>query len=95
MLVDGKVKRICITKVDGIKEVTEIPKEYTPTIEYINETEPVKVTNYCGNCWGAGPAGLACREILNQHNIFNIVIDNNDKIGGQFLMQTHQFFSFF
>ncbi len=46
MLVDGKVKRICITKVDGIKEVTEIPKEYTPTIEYINETEPVKVTNY-------------------------------------------------
>jgi ferredoxin len=94
MLVDGKVKRICITKVDGIKEVTEIPKEYTPTIEYINETEPVKVYKTTVAIVGAGPAGLACREILNQHNIFNIVIDNNDKIGGQFLMQTHQFFFF-
>ncbi|HOR75517.1 MAG: FAD-dependent oxidoreductase [Bacteroidales bacterium] len=94
MLVDGRVKRICITKVDGIKEVTEIPKEYTPTIEYINETEPVKVYKTTVAIVGAGPAGLACREILNQHNIFNIVIDNNDKIGGQFLMQTHQFFFF-
>ena len=43
---------------------------------------------------GAGPAGLAAREELMKHNIPNIVIDNNDKIGGQFLMQTHQFFFF-
>ena len=43
---------------------------------------------------GAGPAGLATREILNDHGIDNLVIDNNDKIGGQFLMQTHQFFFF-
>ncbi len=54
MLVDGKVKRICITKVDGIKEVTEIPKEYTPTIEYINETEPVKVTKLLWQLLGQG-----------------------------------------
>ena len=43
---------------------------------------------------GAGPAGLAAREELNKHAIPNIVIDNNDKIGGQFIMQTHQFFFF-
>ncbi len=29
-----------------------------------------------------------------KHKIDNIVIDNNDKIGGQFTMQTHQFFFF-
>ena len=43
---------------------------------------------------GAGPAGLACREELNKLKIPNIVIDNNDRIGGQFTMQTHQFFFF-
>ena len=43
---------------------------------------------------GAGPSGLAAREMLNKYNVANIVIDNNDKIGGQFLMQTHQFFFF-
>jgi len=41
-----------------------------------------------------GPAGLATREKLLENNIENIVVDNNDKIGGQFPMQTHQFFFF-
>ena len=27
MLVDGVIRRICITKVDGVKEVAEIPKD--------------------------------------------------------------------
>src|SRR6056297_585141 len=31
MLVDGEVRRICITKVDDIKEVSEIPKDYEPS----------------------------------------------------------------
>ena len=43
---------------------------------------------------GAGPAGLAVREEFEKYGIDNIVIDNNDKIGGQFNMQTHQFFFF-
>ena len=30
MLVDGQVRRICITSVDGVKEVQEIPKDYMP-----------------------------------------------------------------
>jgi len=37
---------------------------------------------------------FAAREKLLEHNIENIVVDNNDKIGGQFPMQTHQFFFF-
>lgn len=94
MLVDGRIKRICITKVDGINEVSEIPKDYTPIIEQLNENEPVKVYKTTVTIVGAGPAGLACRELLNQHNVNNLVIDINDKIGGQFLMQTHQFFFF-
>src|SRR6056297_2575357 len=30
MLVDGEVRRICITKVDNVQEVQEIPKDYEP-----------------------------------------------------------------
>ena len=94
MLVDGQIKRICITKVDGIKEVKEVPKNYNPeTVEY-KKDKAVKVYKTQVVIIGAGPAGLAAREELNKHNVSNIVVDNNDKIGGQFLMQTHQFFFF-
>ncbi|MDR2868769.1 MAG: FAD-dependent oxidoreductase, partial [Bacteroidales bacterium] len=94
MLVDGKVKRICITKVDGIKEVKELPQDYFPTTEDIDNHEDIKIYKTQVVIIGAGPAGLSCREELNKHNISNIVIDNNDRIGGQFNMQTHQFFFF-
>ena len=94
MLVDGSIKRICITKVDGIKTVDEIPRDYQPEVAEINKENPIKVYKTTVAIIGAGPAGLATREQLNNHNIENIVIDNNDKIGGQFLMQTHQFFFF-
>lgn len=94
MLVDGKIKRICITKVDNIKKVCEIPKDYEPEPIQINTEEATKVYKTSVVIIGAGPAGLATREELNKHNVDNIVIDNNDKIGGQFLMQTHQFFFF-
>ena len=43
---------------------------------------------------GAGPAGLAVREELLKEGVDCIVIDSNSEIGGQFLMQTHQFFFF-
>nr|NQU89231.1 (2Fe-2S)-binding protein [Bacteroidota bacterium] len=82
MLVDGRIKRICITKVDGIKEIKEIPKDYTPVIEDVDVDVPTKVYKTQVAIVGAGPAGLACREGLNKHGIHNIVIDNNDKIGG-------------
>jgi len=94
MLVDGQIKRICITTVDGIKEVMEIPRGFTPKVKEYRKEEAVKVYKTDVAIIGAGPAGLACREQLNSYNISNIVIDNNDKIGGQFLMQTHQFFFF-
>ena len=94
MLVDGQIRRICITRVDGVKEVHEIPKDYNPYIAKLQKNEPLKVYKTSVAIIGAGPAGLAAREELNRHGIHNIVIDNNDKIGGQFLMQTHQFFFF-
>jgi thioredoxin reductase/Fe-S-cluster-containing hydrogenase component 2/ferredoxin len=94
MLVDGQVKRICITKIDNVKEVREIPKDYNPDIVEYKKNKPFKVYKTQVVIIGAGPAGLAAREELNKHNISNIVVDNNDKIGGQFLMQTHQFFFF-
>jgi len=94
MLVDGVVRRICITKVDHVKEVCEVPKDYQPKTKLFSTENGVKVYKTDVVIIGAGPAGLATREILNENNIQNIVIDNNDRIGGQFLMQTHQFFFF-
>ncbi|NLE34909.1 MAG: FAD-dependent oxidoreductase [Bacteroidales bacterium] len=94
MLVDGVVKRICITPVDGVREVAEIPAGYQP--QTTTETREItrRVFRTTVAIAGAGPAGLAAREVLNKHNVPNLVIDSNDHIGGQFLMQTHQFFFF-
>jgi len=94
MLVDGKIRRICITPVDNVKEVKELPKDYLPNFESYKKENGRNVYQTTVTIIGAGPAGLAVREELNKHNIPNIVIDNNEKIGGQFLMQTHQFFFF-
>ncbi|MCL1968011.1 MAG: FAD-dependent oxidoreductase [Bacteroidetes bacterium] len=94
MLVDGKIKRICITKVDGVKEVAEVNSQSLPKEEVANTQKETKIYKTRVAIIGAGPAGLACREELNKLDIPNIVIDNNDRIGGQFNMQTHQFFFF-
>jgi len=94
MIVDGEVRRICITKVDNVKEVYEIPKDYEPKSKSINKEKSQNVYKTDVAIIGAGPAGLAARDVLNNNNVDNLVIDNNEKIGGQFLMQTHQFFFF-
>ena len=94
MLVDGEIKRICITKVDGVIEVGEIPKDYHPHSKASVASDTINIYKTKVLIVGAGPAGLATREILNKHDIPNLVVDNNDDIGGQFLMQTHQFFFF-
>ena len=93
MLVDGKIRRICITLVDNVREVCELQKEYMPdAVPATNRTVKIYKTQVA--IVGAGPAGLACREQLNAFGIDNLVIDNNARIGGQFNMQTHQFFFF-
>ncbi|MEI7980200.1 MAG: FAD-dependent oxidoreductase [Bacteroidota bacterium] len=94
MVVDGQIKRICITQVDGVKEVREIPPDWAPHRVGMKKDVPLNVYKTTVAIIGAGPAGLAAREELNKHRIPNLVIDNNDKIGGQFIMQTHQFFFF-
>ncbi|HON18401.1 MAG TPA: FAD-dependent oxidoreductase [Salinivirgaceae bacterium] len=94
MLVDGEIRRICITKIDNVKEVAEIPKGFEPKLKPIDPEKKIKIYKTTVAIIGAGPAGLAAREVLNQHGIDNIVVDNNDKVGGQFTMQTHQFFFF-
>ncbi|MDD3875950.1 MAG: FAD-dependent oxidoreductase [Bacteroidales bacterium] len=94
MLVDGEVKRICITLCDNVKEVNEIPNGYIPAVTNYHKKEAVNVYKTQVLIIGAGPAGLAVREILNENKVTNIVIDSNAQIGGQFNMQTHQFFFF-
>ena len=94
MLVDGKIRRICITKVDNVKEGREIPHGYLPVGESVFNHDGLKIYKTQVAIIGAGPAGLACREQLDKLGVPNIVIDNNDRVGGQFNMQTHQFFFF-
>lgn len=94
MLVDGEVKRICITPVDGVRNVEEIKPGNFDTSTSISAPESSKVYVTDVVIIGAGPAGLACREKLNSLGIDTIVVDSNDKIGGQFLLQTHAFFFF-
>ena len=94
MLVDGVVRRICITPVDGVHEVREIPKDWLPDEEQRSTNQQVKVYKTSVAIIGAGPAGLACREQLNTWGIPNLVVDSNATVGGQFNMQTHQFFFF-
>jgi len=93
MLVDGKIKRICVTNVDDVKEVRLIPAGYQPEVEE-NPQKEVKIYKTTVAIIGAGPAGLACREKLGELGISNIVVDANSRTGGQFNMQTHQFFFF-
>ena len=94
MLVDGEIKRICITPVDSVKHVREIPRDYNPGLTNYNHKQAINVYKTTVVIIGAGPAGLAVRELLLLNDIDNLVIDNNAQIGGQFLMQTHQFFFF-
>ena len=93
MMVDGKVRRICITPVDNVNEVRELNNEMPPLSQQASVPEH-KIYKTRVAIVGAGPAGLACREQLNAFGIDNIVIDSNATIGGQFNMQTHQFFFF-
>lgn len=94
MLVDGQIKRICITPVDGVRQVLEIPRDYVAKPSVYLKNEPLRVYKTDVVIVGAGPAGLATREILNQFGVSNLVVDSNSEIGGQFNMQTHQFFFF-
>ncbi len=94
MLVDGQIKRICITKVDDVKEVGDIPLDYEPSPQLPANPASINVYKTTVAIIGAGPAGLAVRETLNKAGVPNIVVDNNGHIGGQFLMQTHSFFFF-
>lgn len=96
MLVDGHVRRICITLVDGVKKVERIGPDMFTAVEPGSEatSEAKKVFKTTVAIIGAGPSGLAVREELNKSGVDNIVIDANGEIGGQFQMQTHQFFFF-
>lgn len=95
MLVDGQVQRICVAKVDGVREVAEIQTDSFNAEAKVKPSESatkVYVTDVA--IIGAGPAGLSCRETLRELGVDTIVVDANAKIGGQFLMQTHCFFFF-
>ena len=96
MIVDGQVHRICITKVDGVREVRRAGTESFSQVEAasVGTDAPKRVYRTTVAIVGAGPAGLAVREELLRAGVDCLVLDAGDSIGGQFQMQTHQFFFF-
>ena len=98
MLVDGRIRRICVTKVDGVREVSRLSADSgfkgMLVAERDGREEERDVYRTTVAIIGAGPAGLAVREELLKEGVDCLVIDSNSEIGGQFLMQTHQFFFF-
>ena len=94
MVVDGHIRRICITKVDGVQEVHRAGTGSFAEVRATTADTPKKVYKTTVAIIGAGPAGLAVREELRAAGVDCLVIDNNSAIGGQFRMQTHQFFFF-
>lgn len=92
MLVDGVPRRICITRCDDVRDVRELTGDHRPEAATAAPDAPARVFRATVAIVGAGPAGLAARETLNRHGVDNILIDNNSRVGGQFTMQTHQFF---
>jgi glycine/D-amino acid oxidase-like deaminating enzyme/thioredoxin reductase/Fe-S-cluster-containing hydrogenase component 2 len=92
MLVDGVIRRICITRVDGVREVREIPRDYQPSRHPTDHERPVRIYQTDVAIIGAGPAGLAARGVLRDHGVSTMLVDGNDTVGGQFPMQTHRFF---
>jgi glycine/D-amino acid oxidase-like deaminating enzyme/Fe-S-cluster-containing hydrogenase component 2 len=94
MLVDGEVRRVCMTPVEGVKTVSRIPTDFVPQAHKLEREANANVYKTRVAIVGAGPAGLATREKLLAQKIDCIVIDANPEIGGQFLMQTHKFFFF-
>ncbi len=94
MVVDGHIRRICITKVDGVREVHRAGTDSFAEVTATEDAAPKKVYKTAVAIIGAGPAGLAVREELRKAGVDCLVLDNNHSIGGQFRMQTHQFFFF-
>ena len=94
MVVDGHIRRICITKVDGVREVHRAGTDSFAEVTATEDETPKKVYKTAVAIIGAGPAGLAVREELRKAGVDCLVLDNNHTIGGQFRMQTHQFFFF-
>src|SRR6056297_2475248 len=74
MWVDGAIRRICITKVDGVNEVREIQGEGEIQLQEktIIRNEPATLRTTVAII-GAGPAGLAAREELNIAGVDNLV----------------------
>ena len=94
MVVDGHIRRICITKVDGVREVHRAGTDSFAEVTATEDEAPKIVYKTSVAIIGAGPAGLAVREELRKAGVDCLVLDNNHTIGGQFRMQTHQFFFF-
>ena len=84
MLVDGEIRRICITPCDNVKNVSEVDASASAAVSFPQKGAERKIYRTQVAIIGAGPAGLAAREELRKKGIQTLTIDANDKQGGQF-----------
>jgi len=90
--VNGEVVRSCITPVkDGmkVKRVKGLPKLIKPSNL---EKRKIGKINTDVLVVGAGPAGMGAAEVLGSEGLNVLLVDDQIKLGGQLIKQTHIFF---
>ena len=92
--VNGLAVRSCITPVKQgmkIKRIRGLPK-LSATLSATSSDREVKVLSPEVLIVGGGPAGLAASETLAAHGMKVLLVDDQIKLGGQLIKQTHIFF---
>jgi sarcosine oxidase subunit alpha len=90
--VNGRVVRSCITPVEGGMNVKSI--EGLPTLTSLNKPRDIELKKIETDALivGAGPAGLAAAEIIASKGFHVVIVDDQLRLGGQLIKQTHRFF---
>ncbi len=91
--VNGEVVRACITPVvEGmrVKRLQGLPNLTMPTSS-APESEPSRIETDV-LIVGGGPAGMAAAELLGKEGVKTLLVDDQTRLGGQLIKQTHIFF---
>lgn len=92
--VDGSVVRACITPVrDGmvVKRIRGLPRVDSGTSRNVSSKD-LKEVEADVLIIGGGPAGMAAAEVLAGNGVNVLLVDDQIRLGGQLIKQTHIFF---
>jgi len=90
--VNGEVVRSCITPVRGgmrVRRVNGLPKLTRPSNLKANDMRRIATDVLIV---GAGPAGMGAAEVLASNGLNVLLVDDQIRLGGQLIKQSHIFF---